>query len=127
MTTPSPSPGCAFTGCLDAPLVQWQRRPTTDELAVIVATEQSSRDQAIAAGASPDAFGALPTQQDTVVAVLACGIHAISMDLAAHVHGAVCTAPNLVTLPGCNCTPEPLPAPSPDSMTLAQPLPAHWQ
>lgn len=130
MTTPSlpqaPSPGCSFTGCLDAPIVQWQRRPTADELAAVVTMEQSRRDQAVAAGASPtDDFGPLPTQQDTVIAVLSCGIHAITMDLASLVHASTCTAPNNANLPGCDCTPEPAPAPEPLVERTA--LPDHWQ
>ncbi|MGW2936087.1 hypothetical protein ACWDA7_30515 [Streptomyces sp. NPDC001156] len=126
---PSPTPGCSRPGCDARPLVQWQRRPTAGELAVLVAAEQSRRDQILAA-AGPQApapvFRPLPTEQDTLIAVYACGPHAIAMDLAAVVHAADCTAPDPADLSGCNCTPEPPPEPEPlHSDPL--PLPDHWQ
>ncbi|MGW2692321.1 hypothetical protein ACWC3Y_10720 [Streptomyces sp. NPDC001296] len=126
---PSPTPGCSCTGCAERPLVQWQRRPTEAELAEVVAAEQSRRDQILAA-ADPQqpepAFGPLPTQQDVLIAVFACGGHAIGMDLAALVHGPDCTAPDPALLPGCNCIPEPPPKPEPLHAELL-PLPDHWQ
>lgn len=138
MATPAPqpaatpalaTPGCSYTGCTAAPLVQWQRRPTEAELEASVAIEQARRDQILSA-ADPEqpapVFGPLPTQQDTTIAVLACGPHAISMDTAALVHAATCTAPNVTTLPVCNCTPEPAPPPEP-MLAAALPLPDHWQ
>jgi hypothetical protein len=126
--TPETTLGCSCIGCTATPLVQWQRRPTTDELAAIVTVEQSRRD-AVLGAADPQQpapeFGALPTEADTLIAVFACGQHAIGQDLAALVHAADCTAPDPATLPGCNCTPEPAPAPQPEH-TVALPLPDHW-
>jgi hypothetical protein len=142
VTTPTPKPappavpppasaslGCSYAGCTVAPLVQWQRRPTVDELAAVVTVEQSRRD-ALLAAADPQQllpeFGPLSTAADTCIAVFACGPHAISMDLAALIHAADCTAPDPAVLPGCNCTPEPAPAPEP-MLSEAQALPDHWQ
>jgi hypothetical protein len=133
LTTPTPGepsgPGCSFSGCTAAPLVQWQRRPTKAELAPVVAAEQDRRDQALAT-ADPDQpapeFGPLPTASDTALAVFACGPHAISMDLAALVHAADCLAPEPTVLPGCNCTPEPASAPEP-MHTEPRSLPDHWR
>lgn len=65
-----------------------------------------------------------PTDPGSTVAVFACGPHAITLDLAAHVHAPDCPAPNTDLLPNCGCTPEPLPAPEPDPEP--QPLPDHW-
>ncbi|MEV6833468.1 hypothetical protein AB0N17_02885 [Streptomyces sp. NPDC051133] len=126
---PSPTPGCSSAGCLAAPLVQWQRRPTDGELEAVVAAEQARRDQVLAVAAphqSTPVFGPLPTAADTTIAVYACGSHAISMNLAALVHASSCTAPDPELLPRCNCTPEPPPAPAPVH-TDALPLPDHWQ
>lgn len=127
VTPTSASLGCSCAGCLAAPLVQWQRRPTADELAAVVAVEQSRRDQVLAA-ADPEQpapeFGPLPTAAETTIAVFGCGPHAISMDLAALIHAFDCTAPDPAVLPGCNCTPEPAPEPM---HTAAQALPDHWQ
>ncbi|MFF7142229.1 hypothetical protein ACFZB5_13405 [Streptomyces nodosus] len=124
----SQGPGCSVASCVVPPLVQWQRRPTEDELDAIVAVEQSRRDQALAAAdpqQPPPVFGPLPTQKDILIAVFACGAHAISMDLAALVHAANCTAPDPAVLPGCNCTPEAPPEPEPLHVEPA-PLPDHW-
>jgi hypothetical protein len=108
--------------------VQWQRRPTADEVAAVIAVEQARRDEALV-NADPTrpapVFGPLPTGEDTLIAVFGCGPHAINMDLAALVHAANCTAPNVANLPSCNCTPEPAPPPQP-MHTEAQPLPDHW-
>jgi hypothetical protein len=127
--TASSSPGCSYAGCPAAPLVQWQRRPTADELAAVVAVEQSRRD-AVLTTVDPQQpepeFAPLPTAAETTIAVFACGPHAISMDLAALVHAADCTAPDPALLPGCNCTPEPAPPPEPMHVD-ALPLPDHWQ
>jgi hypothetical protein len=46
---------------------------------------------------------------DATVPVFGCDQHLIGLDLAAHVHEASCTAPDPAALPGCGCTPEPLP------------------
>jgi hypothetical protein len=51
-----------------------------------------------------------PTHTD---AVYACAVHAITLDLAAHVHQVGCTAPDPGRVPVCGCTPEPLPPPDP--------------
>lgn len=62
-----------------------------------------------------------PDDPDSTDAVRACRTHAISLDLAARVHQAGCTAPDPATLPSCACTPEPIPAgppPSPPDITL---------
>lgn len=64
---------------------------------------------------------------DATAAVYGCGPHAISLALAAHVHAADCTAPEVALLPGCGCTPEPLPDPTPlpgDQPTVT--LPTGW-
>jgi hypothetical protein len=109
--------------------VQWQRRPTADELAVLVAAEQSKRDQILATAdprQPPPVSRPLPTEQDTLIAVYACGPDAIGMDLAALVHASDCTAPDPALLPGCNCTPEPAPEPTP-LHDEPLPLPDHWQ
>jgi hypothetical protein len=120
---------CAGTGCPDTPVVQWQRRPTPDELDAAVSAEEARRDQIRAATdpTDPPVFGPLPTAADTTIAVYACAIHAITMDLATVIHESTCTAPNNANLPGCTCTPEPL---QPDPMrakVAAVRLPEHWQ
>lgn len=122
------SPVCSAVGCADTPLVQWQRRPTEAELATLVAATQAFRDRALAAAdpQQPPVFGPLPTTTDTTVPVYACGPHAISRDLGALVHASDCTAPDPSLLPGCNCTPEPAPAPEP-MHTGPRTLPDHWQ
>lgn len=57
-------------------------------------------------------------------AVYGCHDDAISLDLAAHVHAADCTAPDAAHLPGCDCTVEPLPEPEPDPVHVT--LPTGW-
>lgn len=56
------------------------------------------------------------------VSVFVCAQHTITRDSASRVHAAGCTAPDPARLPGCDCTPEPLPAPEPivagDTITL---------
>lgn len=108
--------------------MQWRRRPTDSELAAVVAAEQAFRDRVLAAAdpQQPPVFGALPAAADTTIPVYACGLHAISMDLAALIHAGDCTAPDSTVLPGCNCTPELAPAPEP-MHTDPQALPDHWQ
>ena len=61
---------------------------------------------------------------DMRVLVYACGTHAITLDLAAHIHQSTCSGPNAAALPACDCTPEPLPVPPVlDTTTLA----SGWQ
>jgi hypothetical protein len=62
--------------------------------------------------------------QDTTDAVHACTPHAIGLELAAHVHAAGCTAPN-TQLPGCDCTPEPIPNRQPQQAETPE-LPPTW-
>jgi hypothetical protein len=112
--------------------VHWQRRPTDDELAEVVAAEQSRREEALLL-ADPQlptpVWPPLPTGSDMTRIVHSCGPHAISMETAALIHASTCTAPNEADLPGCDCTPEPLPEPTPEE-SLDEPavsrLPAHW-
>jgi hypothetical protein len=137
VATPSPSPepatsaGPTCSACGDEAVVNWRRRPTSDELAEHVTAEQSRRDQALLL-ADPQlpapVFPPLPTSDDTTRTIYSCGAHAITMDAAALIHAATCTAPNEADLPGCNCTPEPLPAPEPEPADAPAPsrLPAHW-
>lgn len=61
-----------------------------------------------------------------VIAVYACGEHAISMDAAAQVHAADCTAPDPKLVPACGCTPEPLPAPEPVEPARTVTLDTGW-
>lgn len=61
--------------------------------------------------------------EDAVTPVYACGSHSISAELAALVHGALCSGPNSSVLPNCDCTPEP--APEPDTEPVAT-LPEGW-
>jgi hypothetical protein len=109
--------------------VQWRRRPASDELAAVVAVEQSRRDEILAAAdpqqPAPE-FGPLPLEASTTIAVFGCGPHAIGMELAALVHAGDCTAPDPTELPGCNCTPEAAPPPEPAHSEVL-PLPDHWQ
>ncbi|MFI8535342.1 hypothetical protein ACIGMX_34495 [Streptomyces aquilus] len=110
--------------------MSWQRRPTDDELAEIVAAETARREQAVLEAdpqLSPPVFGPLPTAADTTRIVLACAAHAITLDGASRVHASSCTAPNDADLPGCDCTPEPLPEPEPEVEQIEESrLPAHW-
>ncbi|MFI1520654.1 hypothetical protein [Kitasatospora cineracea] len=138
MTTPTPlepliaitppAIGCAATGCPGTVAVQWRRRLTDAELADALALEQHRRETAAAeadpSGPPPD-FGPMPTSADYTRAVYACGRHALSLDLAAHVHAATCTAPG-AALPGCDCTPEPLPGEQPPTTPDTVTLPTGW-
>ncbi|NUP39514.1 MAG: hypothetical protein HOY76_21505 [Streptomyces sp.] len=122
-------PVCA--ACASEAVVHWQRRPTDDELAELVAAEQSRREQVLRL-ADPQLpkpeFGPLPTGDGMTRTVYSCGPHAITMDAAALTHQSSCTAPNDADLPGCDCTPEALPEAGPDPIeeTAASRLPAHW-
>lgn len=113
--------------CGDAALVNWRRRLTQDELAEHVAQEQSRRDHMLllADPQNPPVFPPLPDGSDDTRTVYACGTHAIHMDAAGLIHQATCTAPNEAHLPGCDCTPEPLPEDPPEAPATV--LPAHWQ
>lgn len=79
----------ACDNCGSSALVQWRRRLTAEEIA-----------------ASPTNHA--PADADSVYAVYACGSHAISGELGALIHQAVCSGPLSVSLPNCDCTPEPL-------------------
>lgn len=146
MTTPTPSPGTpplpapaapatpagpACTACGNEAVVHWRRRPTSDELAELVATEQARRNEVLTL-ADPQLptpqFGPLPTADGMTRTVYACAPHAITLDAASRIHTSGCTAPNQADLPGCDCTPETLPdAPleTPDDGALSR-LPASW-
>ena len=125
--TPTPT-GPACTACGEAAVVNWQRRPTEQELADLIATEQERRAQLLLLAdpqLPPPEFGPLPTADGMTRTVYACAQHAITMDAASRIHASTCTAPNTANLPGCDCTPEPLPPPEP-TISLAQVLPDHW-
>ncbi|MGA5819738.1 hypothetical protein ACPC54_17995 [Kitasatospora sp. NPDC094028] len=116
------APQCDFLGCLDAPVVQWQRHPTEAEFAAVLGAEQARRDQ-ILAHADPDwptpQFGPMPAIDDTTVAVRTCAGHAIGLNAAAHLHQADCAAPDCA----CDLTPAPQTVPpQPDLYAL----PAGW-
>lgn len=124
-------PRCA--ACGDIAVVHWLRRPTDDELAELVAAEQSRREQArlLADPQQPaPEFGPLPTGGDTTITVYACSPHAITLEAASRTHQPACTAPNDDGIDGCDCTPEPHPEPTPaPAEEAAHPvssLPAHW-
>ena len=122
-------PRCA--GCGGPAVVQWLRRPTQDELDDAHRVERARRDQALLLAdpqqPAPE-FGPLPAPGDMTVPVYACTGHAIALEAATRIHASACTAPNDADLPGCDCTPEPLPEPEP-AHAFAPPvsrLPAHW-
>lgn len=115
-------PTCWKSTCT-APLVaQWQRRPTAAEVSAQADADLAARNTLLAAAGLPALSPADIPPADPATSTLAvhsCGDHAIAMDLAQHIHQAVCSAPS-EALPGCGCTPEPLPVlPSaPPSVTL---------
>jgi hypothetical protein len=126
----SPGPVCA--ACGGEAVVHWQRRPTDDELAEVVAVEKDRRAEirllADRQMAAPE-FGPLPTADGMTRTVYACGAHAIVLEAASRTHLSSCTAPNDADLPGCDCTPEPLPErplEPDDEEPAASRLPAHW-
>lgn len=146
MATPSPSPepatpelppapvtdsavlpaGPTCAACGDTAIVNWRRRLTDQELAEHVAVEESRREQALLLAdpqLPPPTFPPLPTGDDTTRTIYSCGPHAITLDAAALVHAASCTAPNEADLPDCDCTPEPHP---PEPEPAEGRLPAHW-
>ena len=85
--------------------VQWQRRLTADELAVL--------DPPLPAGG-------------VTRVVHACTAHAIELGRAARIHQASCAAPGAEVLPLCACTPEQLPAPAADMDLPTVTLPSGW-
>lgn len=121
-----------LSGCTNAAAAQWTRRPHADELATFDAAEQSRRDDILIfadPSLPPPTFPPLPTAEDTTVPVFGCSLHAITLDLACRVHQSTCTAPNLASLPACDCTPEPLPPADPAMLAALAPnpsLPKHW-
>lgn len=115
---------CQAPSCTNSAVVQWQRRPTDAELAQIVALAQAQQDLILASAdpANPPSLPPLPDGTNTVVAVYACGTHAISADLAADIHQSACTAP-----PTCNCTPEAPTFVAPSVVKQDSPaMPAGW-
>lgn len=114
--------------CAGPAVVQWQRRPTVEELAGLVAAEQARRAQALLLAdraKSAPSFGPLPAAADTVIAVFGCAEHAIHVEHAARVHEADCTAPRPDHLPTCDCEPEPHPEPEPRGGPMVT-LPTGW-
>lgn len=123
---PSPGPMCHGAGCRERPLVQWQRRLTAAELDVELAIERdrrSARYELRDVRKPAPVEGPMPTSDDFVHAVYACGTHAVTIDSAALVHEATCAGPNSATLPQCGCSPEATPEPVPGPV---QELPVHW-
>jgi hypothetical protein len=114
--------------CGDDAVVNWQRRPTAEEVAHVIAVEVDRRTQLLLLAdpqlPRPD-FGPLPTGDGMTRSVFACGRHAITLEGAALVHESTCTAPNTDNLPGCDCTPETT-VPEPFDGGSSVQLPAHW-
>jgi hypothetical protein len=113
-------------------VVNWRRRLTDDELAEHVAAEKSRREQVLLL-ADPQlpapVFPPLPNGDDTTRTVYACAEHAITLDAAAHIHEATCTAPNDTGVDGCDCTPEAQPEPAARTAAASEAtrrLPKHW-
>jgi hypothetical protein len=127
VATPIPSDGPICAACGDTAAVNWRRRPTADEVAEAVAVEEDRRE-AIRHLADkqlpPPEFPPLPTADGMTRTVYACAQHAIGLDAAALIHQSTCTAPDPAVLPGCNCTPESLPAAPVAPMAFQ--LPDHW-
>ncbi|WP_329140907.1 hypothetical protein [Streptomyces sp. NBC_00670] len=133
--TPTPAPGLpvpsgpACVLCGTAAVVHWQRRPTDDELAAHhdLLQQRHARARALAdpQHALPEP-PPLPGSQELTQTVYACGPHAITLDAAARIHLSSCTAPNEADLPGCDCTPEPLPPIEELPGEQPQQLPEHW-
>lgn len=108
--------------CGGAPEVQWQRRPTPGELAVLVAAAEARRAEILALAdpqQPPPVFGPLPAYETTSVAVYACREHAVHAEHASRVHLPDCSAPHVAHLPECDCEPEPHPDPVPLSVPKA--------
>lgn len=129
VAAPATPTGPTCDACGDTAVVNWRRRLTDRELAEHVRLEQERREQALLLAdpqLPPPAFPPLPTGDDDTRTVYACGPHAITMDGAARIHAADCTAPNEGGEHGCDCTPEPAPKPTPEPEP-ALALPDHWQ
>lgn len=114
----APQITCGSPGCTLPVAVQWRRRLTADELAAHAGTQGTLL--AWAQYNAPD--GAAVTQPsvqpEATRAVYGCTSHAISLDLAALIHAATCTAP-----PVCSCTPE---TTQPDGPADPVTLPPGW-
>jgi hypothetical protein len=126
---PSPRPDCSAATCGEAPVAQWLRRLTDDELTVELAIEQGRRDNAYLlrdVQMPPPVFGPMPTSGDYARTVYACSGHAISLDAAALVHQAHCPGPDHGQLPDCGCTPEQPHAANPAPAAEWR-GPAHWR
>jgi hypothetical protein len=131
---PAMPAGPVCGACGNTAVVNWRRRPTEAELAEVIATEQSRREQILLL-ADPQqpapVFPPLPSGDDMTRTLYACADHAIGMDTAALIHASSCTAPNEVGQHGCDCTPEPHPkpdlSPEQEEQAAASRLPAHWQ
>lgn len=98
--------GLSCGACGSPAVCQWKRRPTTAELAAIVAA---------------NTFSTAPTAANTTILVMACATHAITADLASRIHQNTCVAP-----PTCGCTPEPSTANSSPNPGVAVALPTGW-
>ncbi len=133
---PAPEPlppvavGPACEACGSTAVVHWRRRLTDDELAAHVAMEESRRESAALFDSRhpvPE-FGRLPHADECTVCVYACADHAISLEAAARIHRATCTAPSAHDLPGCDCAPEPAVPPTPEAIAAgtATALPLGW-
>ncbi|RLU81113.1 hypothetical protein CTZ27_33265 [Streptomyces griseocarneus] len=97
--------------------MSWQRRLADKEFASHLAWERDRRARAVqlADPQMPEpAFGPMPQPETCTITVFACVEHAITLDSAARVHRATCTAPSANDLPGCDCEPEPVSPPDPD-------------
>lgn len=113
--------------CGESAVVNWQRRPTADELYAHVAHVQAWRQDRILladAAAPAPTFGPLPTAADTALPVHSCAEHSVSMALAALMHASDCTAPGAASGKAC-CVAEPAPTAVAEVEPVA--LPAGWQ
>ncbi|MFF4403821.1 hypothetical protein [Streptomyces sp. NPDC001404] len=110
MPAPSPMAGPVCRLCGERAVVHWQRRLTEAEFAAHLTLEHAA------------------VQAEYTTVVFACAAHAITLDAAARVHQATCTAPSARDLPGCDCTPEPAPPPDPEptAADVAAVLPPGW-
>lgn len=124
-----PAAGPVCTRCGAPAVVHWLRRLTDTELAAHIGLWESRRAEQLlmADPALPaPAHGPLPTAADCTTPVYGCADHAVSLEAAAFIHEAACTAPPTGHLPGCDCSPEPATQPEPAAPAQAALLPAHW-
>jgi hypothetical protein len=84
-------------------VVQWQRRPTPEELTRITDAERARRAAAVARGFVLDEETPAPGE-DAAVPVFACAAHALAPDLAAKMHASACLGG--LSGGGCDCDPE---------------------